>query len=93
MIVWNHRWLWKSYIKMNGPHFCSQCGTQLEKVKRVEILENGSELRQELDRIYGVTDHMWGRAKYHWTEFRCPGCGARYTIDAVKRMEEKYNGQ
>ena len=89
MIIWNHQWLWKSYPKMNDPHFCTRCGRQLEKVRRVEVLEPHSELRLELIRDYHVRDNHWGRAKYRWTEFHCPGCGMRYSIDAVRNIEEE----
>ena len=87
MIVWNHRWLWKSYPKMNDPHFCARCGRELEKVRRAEVLEPGDELRQELEREYSLEGRL-GCTKFHWTEFRCPGCGMRYSIDALREMEE-----
>ena len=88
MNIWNHQWLWKSYSKMNDPHFCSRCGRELEKVYRVEVLEPGSESRMELEREYSVEDRL-GRTKFRWTEFRCPGCGVRYSIDAVRKIEEE----
>ena len=89
MFVWNHHWLWKIYPHMNDPHFCPRCGRQLEKVRRAEVLEKGSELRLELNQVFDVRDNNWGRAKYRWTEFHCPGCGMRYSIDAVRKMEEE----
>ena len=88
MFIWNHRWLWKSYPKVNDPHFCSRCGKQLEKVRRAEVPEKDSELELELIRVYSITDHWMGRTKYHWTEFQCT-CGMRYNIDAVRKMEEE----
>ena len=50
-------------------------------------LEKSSEL--ELIRVYSIRDHRMGRTKYHWTEFCCPCCGARYTIDTVRKIEEE----
>ena len=89
MFIWNHQWLWKSYPKMNDPHFCRSCGRELKKVRRAEVLERGSELELELIRVYSISERRTGRTKYHWTEFRCPGCGMRYNIDDVRKMEEE----
>ena len=89
MFIWNRRWLWKSFPKINNPHFCPRCGNRLEKTRRAEVVEKGSELEQELIRVFSITDWHPGRTKYHWTEFRCPGCGTRYNLDAVRKMEEE----
>jgi len=89
MFIWNHHFLWKSYPKMNDPHFCTRCGRELEKVRRAEVVEKGSELELELIRSYNITGRALGRTKYHWTEYHCPGCGVRYSIDAVRKMEEE----
>jgi len=89
MFIWNHYWLWKSYPRMNQPHYCSKCGIQLKKVKRIEVLAKGSELRMILNRSYNLKDNRLGAAKYHWTEFRCPTCGKWYSIDLLKKLEEE----
>ena len=89
MLIWNHQWLWKSYPNMNDPHFCTRCGRELVKIRRAEVLERGSELELELIQIYSITERRLGRTKYHWAEFHCPGCGIRYSIDAVRKIEEE----
>ena len=87
-MIWNHHWLWKTFPGMNNPHFCRDCGRELEKVRRCEAPEKGSDLELELIRVYNLTGRRFGRTKYRWTEFRCPGCGRRYNIDDVRKMEE-----
>ena len=89
MFIFNHQWLWKTYLRMNNPHYCPHCSCQLKKVKRSEVLAPGSELRQELDRTYSVTQDTIGKVKYHWAEFICRSCQRRYSIDAVRKMEEE----
>ena len=89
MFIWNHQWLWKSYPKMKTPHFCSRCGRELEKVRRAEVLEKGSALELELIRVYSITERRMGRTKYHWTQFHCPGCGIRYSIDDIRKTDEE----
>lgn len=88
-MIWNHHWLWKTFPGMNDPHFCADCGRELEKVRRAEVPEKESELASELIRVYNLTERRLGRTKYRWTEFRCPGCGRRYNVDAVRKMEEE----
>ena len=64
-------------------HACPQCGAQLLFSKRDAILTP----EQAAGR--GFRPDAWGKTKYIWDIFECPGCGYTLTIQDMKKREKE----
>lgn len=64
-------------------HACPQCGTQLLVAKRDAILT------PEQASGRGFRPDAWGKTKYIWDIFECPGCGYTLTIQDMKKREKE----
>ena len=93
MKFYNVQRIWQSPFYVNfKKHFCPDCGELLRKAKESRVLHPGSDMLAELER-YSVTEmNTIGKTKYIWTEFLCPKCGRQFTVDTMKKIEDK-NGK
>lgn len=69
-------------------HYCPECHSKLKKIKVSKIVNSSSPESEEFDFQSGET-YMIGNVKFIWTEFQCPACGKKFSIDKMKSIERR----
>lgn len=84
----NTQWVIKSpfYVKFK-KHFCPKCKVLLHTVKVSRIVHPGTSDAQEFDLSSISGPGFIGKVKVVWTEFECPKCNQRITIERMKEIE------
>ena len=57
-------------------HYCPECHSKLKKIKVSKIVNSSSPESEEF-------------VKFIWTEFQCPACGKKFSIDKMKSIERR----
>lgn len=88
----NTQWVIKSPFYVNfKKHFCPDCNVLLHTVKMSRIVHPGSPEAEKFDLHITGGPHFIGKVKVVWTEFECPQCAQRISIERMKKIES-YNG-
>ena len=74
------------YVKFK-KHFCPKCKVLLRTVKESRIVYPGTEDAATFDLHITGGPHFAGKVKVVWTEFECPQCNQRITIERMKELE------
>ena len=76
--------IWSNpFYARRRKHFCPKCRTQMVVAKQDAILN------AEQARVRGFTPDAFGKTRYIWDIFECPGCGHTVTIPEMKRLEKE----
>ena len=69
-------------------HYCPSCGTKLTRIKASKIVNSRSPEAENYDFSSGDS-FMVGDVELIWTEFYCPTCEKRISIDEMRRIEKE----
>ena len=75
------------YVNLK-KHYCPDCKAKLEKQKVSKIVNSRSEEAKNFKFEFGES-FMIGDVKFIWTEFYCPTCEKRISIDEMRRIEKE----
>ena len=67
-------------------HYCPVCGVRLHTVDVEQVLRPGSADAERLGLSWS-SRIIVKNVKYIWTEFECPQCKRRITIDEMRKIE------
>ncbi len=67
-------------------HYCPDCGQKLDVIKVSKIVNSRSPEAKHFD-FHNVDNYMVGDVKFVWDEFECPECKIRFSIEAMKKIE------
>ena len=69
-------------------HCCINCGEILRKIKTSKIVNSNSPEAENFD-FHTVDSYMIGNVRFIHTEFQCPKCKRKFTIDEIKEIEKQ----
>lgn len=69
-------------------HYCPNCGVRVKKIKVSRVVNSASSEAKDFD-FHMMNTYMIGNVKFIWTEFQCPNCRRQFSIEDMKRIEEK----
>jgi len=71
-------------------HYCPTCHSRLKKIKVSQIVNSNSPEAANFD-FHTVDTYMVGNVKFIWTEFYCPKCEQRFTVEEIRQIEKAIN--